>query len=234
MKIGFLARASLPLLIADAALLGLAVFFGVGLVREVTRSRPVPAPHATHPPAAAAVPPPEVPAAANDRLDAYNVIVAKHLFNPSRAESQPTPTAAATIPLPPKPALHGVILDGAASIAYLEDPTSHRVLTYRVGDAVAGGKLEQIGSDRILIQRADGPMHVLLNDPGKPKAAAGTDPAQPAQASRASTRASSVREGGRPLPQPQQQSFPPRPVRTPRGLPEPPPPGAEPAPSQED
>ena len=69
------------------------------------------------------------------------------------------------MPLPPKPILLGVVVDGPASRAYLEDPSTKRVFGYQVGDSVAGGKLEKIADDRIQISRADGVMDVLLRDP---------------------------------------------------------------------
>jgi hypothetical protein len=69
-----------------------------------------------------------------------------------------------------------VVVDGKASRAYLEDPSTKRVFGYQVGDSVAGGKLEEIADDRIQISRSDGQMEVMLRDPTKPR-----PPAAPAQ-----------------------------------------------------
>ena len=105
---------------------------------------------------------------AEEKLDQYNVIVAKHLFNPSRSEGAAIAAATAAPPAP-KPMLLGVVVDGGRSRAYLEDPASKRVLSYQVGDTVSGGRLEEISSERVLIARPEGPMEVMLRDPLKPK-----------------------------------------------------------------
>jgi len=167
---------SKKILALNVILAGLAVFLAVWLVRDLAATRPLPPPPAPRKPAGAAGP--ETPAqenAAPDRLTAYNVIVAKYLFSPSRTEGAPE-VAKPAVPLPPKPILLGVVVDGPASRAYLEDPSTKRVFGYQVGDNVAGGKLEKITDDRIQISRADGVMDVMLRDPAKPK------PPAPAQA----------------------------------------------------
>ena len=94
--------------------------------------------------------------------------MAKYLFSPSRTEGAPE-VAKPVVPLPPKPILLGVVVDGPASRAYLEDPSTKRVFGYQVGDSVAGGKLQKIADDRIQISRTDGMMDVLLRDPTKPR-----------------------------------------------------------------
>jgi hypothetical protein len=72
----------------------------------------------------------------------------------------------------PKPLLHGVVMDGPRSRAYLEDPAVKRTFGYAVGDTVGGGRLEVIHVDRVVIGRSDGLLEVLLQDPSKPKAPA--------------------------------------------------------------
>src|SRR5262245_12607929 len=141
----------------------------VWLVRDLAAQRPLPAPPAPRKPAAGTAPEETAQEnAAQDRLTAYNIIVAKYLFNPSRTEGGPE-VAKPVVPLPPKPILLGVVVDGPGSRAYLEDPATKRVFGYQVGDNVAGGKLEKITDDRIHINRADGVMDVMLRDPAKPK-----------------------------------------------------------------
>ena len=150
-----------------------------------------------------------------EKLDTYNVIVAKHLFNPARSESGAGTAAAAGAPPPVKPALHGVVVDGDASLAYLEDPTTNRVLMYRIGDSIAGGQLVNITGDRVQIRRVDGSIDVLLNDPSKPKGA--TPAARPAVATPGPpSRRTEVGETG----SPQRSEVIQRPVRTPRAPPE--------------
>jgi hypothetical protein len=94
--------------------------------------------------------------------------------------------ATVAVTLPPKPVLHGVIVDEARSIAFLEDASTRRILGYRVGDTVAGGQLERIIGDRVVIRRADGEVDVLLSDPAKHPAgtqgpAVATGPTPPAR-----------------------------------------------------
>jgi hypothetical protein len=166
-----LTRVSKQVLLVNAILAGLAVFCVVSLIRDLTHVRSLPPPPA---PRRAAAPrvgdDPAVSVIRGETLGAYNVIVAKHLFNPSRSEGGAV-AAAATAPPAQKPMLLGVVVDGGRSRAYLEDPASKRVLSYQVGDTVSGGRLEEITSERVLIVRPDGPVEVMLRDPLKPKPA---------------------------------------------------------------
>jgi hypothetical protein len=158
-------------LLLNAALAAVAVFFALSLVRDLTRSRLLPPPPAVRRAATpAATEEAAQSALAAEKLADYNVIVAKHLFNPSRTEGAPAPAAAAAPPAP-KPLLLGVIVDGPRSRAYLEDPATKRVFGYQIGDTVGGGKLDQITDDKVVIGRSDGPMEVMLRDPSKPKPA---------------------------------------------------------------
>lgn len=95
----------------------------------------------------------------------YAAISARNLFNPSRSETVIVATSTA------KPLLHGVVIDGTKSRAYLEDPPAKRVVGFSVGDEVAGGRIQKIASDRVLIARPEGVMEVLLRDPSKPREA---------------------------------------------------------------
>ena len=162
----------------NVVLAGVAVFLAIWLVRDLAATRPLPSPVARK---AASVPGTEDAApesGAQDRLTAYNVIVAKYLFSPSRTEGAPE-VAKPVVPLPPKPILLGVVVDGPASRAYLEDPSTKRVFGYQVGDSVAGGKLEKITDDKIQISRSDGVMDVMLRDPSKPRPPAPVQAAPP-------------------------------------------------------
>ena len=86
-------------------------------------------------------------------------------FSASRSETAAGPVAAAG----PKPVLHGVVLDGPKSRAYLEDPLVKRTFGYAVGDTLGGGRVESIAADRVVIGRGDGSVEVLLRDPSKPR-----------------------------------------------------------------
>jgi hypothetical protein len=110
---------------------------------------------------------------------AYTSVAARNLFSPTRTESPTTATASAAAPAV-KPHLFGIILRDGAPVAYLEDPATKRVAGYRVGDSMAGGTLQTISADSVVIVRPDGNMDVRLRDPGKPRtASAGAPGAQP-------------------------------------------------------
>jgi hypothetical protein len=156
---------STPLRILNLALGGAACLLAAGLGREAVTAYPLPPPpalHAPRPVTAAAV------AAVSTTLPpapAYGGIVAKNLFNASRTEAPVGPVVAAG----PKPLLHGVVMDGPKSRAYLEDPLLKRTFSYGIGDTVGGGRVESIAADRVMIGRGDGLVEVLLRDPSKPR-----------------------------------------------------------------
>jgi hypothetical protein len=139
--------------------------FAAGLTRELLAAHPLPSPPAPRGARPAAVPASASPASAPAPA-AYGVIAAKNLFSPSRSEAPVGPVVAAG----PKPLLHGVVMDGPRSRAYLEDPQLKRTFGYSVGDTIGGGQVESISVDRVVIGRADGLLEVLLQDPAKPKA----------------------------------------------------------------
>jgi hypothetical protein len=136
-----------------------------GLIRELLTPLPLPPPPTprTAAPAAMSVPAPTPAASAGG----YGVVASRNLFSPSRSEAPAGPVVAAG----PRPLLHGVVMDGPKSRAYLEDPTVKRTFGYAVGDAVGGGRVQSISQDRVVIARPDGLVEVLLQDPAKPKLA---------------------------------------------------------------
>jgi hypothetical protein len=158
------------LLVINVALGIVSVVLAVGIFRTLLAKRPVPPPPA---PRAVSAPAPAAAAvdveAADGGPGAYGVIAARTLFNPSRSET----TAVVAAPAAPvaKPILHGVVVDGAKSRAFLEDPAFKRVAGYSVGDAVGGGTIQKIADDRVVIVRPEGPFEVLLQDPSKPRPA---------------------------------------------------------------
>jgi len=151
------------LLVLNAVLAILCVVFAVGIVRTLLVKHPVPAPVAQR---AAAAPQPTATTEAGDPgMEAFAVIAARNLFNPGRRE-----TAAVAVSVA-KPILHGVVIHGAQSRAYLEDPTAKHVAGYSVGDTMGGGKILKIADDRVVIARPEGLIEVLLQDPSKPRPA---------------------------------------------------------------
>jgi len=171
-------RLSKRFVLLNVVLAAVAVFLGVLLVRDYMHKIPLPAPPASRRAQPASPDELAAPTAADEKLTTYNVIVAKHLFNPSRSEGGPPPAAPAPPP-PPKPTLLGVVVDGQTSRAYLEDAVTKRVLGYKIGDSISGGRLDKITDDKVVIVRPDGAVDVLLRDPSKPKPPA-LAPGQPA------------------------------------------------------
>jgi len=153
-----------PLRMLNIALAIGGCLLAAALTRELVAAHPLPSPpvpRATR--AVATAPPPS--ASAPPSTAGYGVITTKNLFSASRSETAAGPVAAAG----PKPVLHGVVLDGPKSRAYLEDPLVKRTFGYAVGDTLGGGRVESIAADRVVIGRGDGSVEVLLRDPSKPR-----------------------------------------------------------------
>jgi hypothetical protein len=103
---------------------------------------------------------------------AYGIIADRNLFNPARSDA---PAAAVASPVAavnaPKPSLYGVVLRDGTPIAYIEDPITKRVAAYRVGDTIAGGVLQTIAADRVVLTRPEGAVDLRLRDPSRPRPA---------------------------------------------------------------
>jgi hypothetical protein len=154
------------LLVINGLLLLIAGASAAFIVRQLMAPMAMPLASRPRPPAPATAPE-ETP---RNQAGAYTTVSARNLFSPTRSESPPTTSTVAAAPAV-KPNLFGVVLRDGAPIAYLEDPTTKRVAGYRVGDAVAGGTVQTIGADNVVINRPDGSMDVRLRDPGKPRPA---------------------------------------------------------------
>jgi hypothetical protein len=178
---------STPLRALNVAL----ALFGCLLVTAIGREMlttyplpPPPAPRVPRPVAAgtASTVSTTPPSAAN-----HGVIAMKNLFSASRSEAPAGPVVAAG----PKPLLHGVVMDGPKSRAYIEDALLKRTFSYGIGDTVGGGHVESIAADRVVIGRGDGLVEVLLRDPSKPR---------PGPAAAAPTPGTSAAAPGTPVP----------------------------------
>jgi len=176
-------------LLLDLLLAALVCAAGTGLVREVVEGRPLPSARALPAPDPRPVrdPAPDPEVAAPGGPAEYGLIAARNLFSASRGEA----TVMAPALAGPKPVLHGVVVDGDRSRAYLDDPVARRVVGYAVGDPVAGGRLEQIQDDRVRIRQADGVVEILLKDPSKPQVEP-PGPAAPPRTRRAASRSAPV------------------------------------------
>jgi hypothetical protein len=151
------------LLVVNVLLGIVSIALATGIVRILVVKRPLPVPAAAR---ATSTPPPAASTSADPGLSSYAVIASRNLFNPARSETLATAAAPAI-----KPILHGVVVDGAKSRAFLEDPAVKRVAGYSVGDTIGGGRIARIGDDRVVIARPEGPLEVLLQDPSKPRPA---------------------------------------------------------------
>jgi hypothetical protein len=159
----------------------LGCLFAAGLARELLtplRLPPPSSPRAAQP--ARVAPPAAAPPAV---AVSYGVVASRNLFSPSRSEG----TAGPAVAVGPKPFLHGVVVNGPKSRAFLEDPVAKRTFAYSVGDTVAGGRVQSISGDRVIIARADGVLEVLLQDPAKPNPVPTTPAGAPGSAPAAPT-----------------------------------------------
>jgi hypothetical protein len=162
------------LLVLNVALGLVSLFFAVGIVRALLVKHPLPKPTVLR---AVAPTPPVAPATASDaKAEAYAAITAQNLFNPGRNEMGSSTAATASVV---KPILHGIVIEGGKSRAFLEDPSIRRVGGYSIGDSVGGGQIQKIADDRVVIARPEGIVEVLLQDPSKPRPVA-PGPAGPA------------------------------------------------------
>jgi hypothetical protein len=129
---------------------------GVKIMSAVTRPQP-PLP-----------PPPEVPAeavsspapSASPPSGSYLEIVNRNLFSAGRGkvETQPGTKAPAAVPkavAPPKATLFGIVMDdGGEKYAFLTDDAKGqkgKAKRYREGDPFAGGTVEEIRPDRVVL-----------------------------------------------------------------------------------
>ena len=164
------------LLVVNVVLAGISLLC-VGLIVKQLVSAP--ATVASRPRSGAAAPA-APPAAEPQRLpaQAYSMIASRNLFSPTRTETPGTGLAGGPTINIVQPSLHGVVLRDGAPIAYLEDPLTKRIAGYRIGDPIAGGTVQTISADAVVIARPDGVVDVRLRDPSKPRPPAPTPTGQ--------------------------------------------------------
>jgi type II secretory pathway component PulC len=100
--------------------------------------------------------------------EVYDVIATRTLFHPNRSEPTRSEAIAPTLPPAPTLALYGVVISGDTRVAYLQDLATKRISGYKTGDKLAGGQVERIEPDRVVIMRADGPIEMMLHRPREP------------------------------------------------------------------
>jgi len=179
------------LLVVNVALAGISLLC-VGLIVKQLVTTPQTVTARSRPPGAGPAAP---PAAEPQHLpaQAYSMIASRNLFSPTRTETPGTGPGGPAINVV-KPSLHGVVLREGAPIAYLEDPLTKRIAGYRIGDPIAGGTVQTISADAVVIARPDGMVDVRLRDPSKPK------PPAPAPAGQQPARGEAPVPGQPPLP----------------------------------
>jgi len=169
------------LLAVNVLLAGVSVLCIALIVKQLAAVGPTAAPRGRPPVAPSAAP----ASAAEARLpgQAYSVIATRNLFSPTRTEMAGAGVVGSAPALIVKPSLHGVVLRDGSPIAYLEDPLTKRIAGYRIGDPIAGGTVQTISADAVVIARPDGMVDVRLRDPSKPRPAppAAGQPAVPGQ-----------------------------------------------------
>ena len=159
------------LLAVNVLLGGVSLFCVAAIVQQLFFS-PGPGP-ATRPRPAAAPAPAPAPAGAPGApgAGAYASVASRNLFSPTRSEAPTAAGGGAALALA-KPTLYGVVLRDGSPIAYLEDPATKRTAGYRIGDRIAGGTVQAINADQVVLASPAGQISVRLRDPSKPRAAA--------------------------------------------------------------
>ena len=158
---------SRPVLALNLATAGLSVFFSIR-VGHALFTPDLQSPSRIARPVAVTAPRNHDVAPNSHSREVYDVIATRTLFHPNRSE--PTRSEAIAQMLPPAPALalYGVVISGDTRLAYVEDLATRQIVGYMTGDKLAGGQVERIEPDRVVIMRADGPFEVMLHRPREP------------------------------------------------------------------
>jgi len=158
---------SRPVLALNLSMAGLSVFFSIR-VGHALFTPDLQSPSRIARPIAVTAPRNHDVAPNSHSREVYDVIATRTLFHPNRSE--PTRSEAIAQMLPPAPALalYGVVISGDTRLAYVEDLATRQIVGYMTGDKLAGGQVERIEPDRVVIMRADGPFEVMLHRPREP------------------------------------------------------------------
>lgn len=165
------------LLAVNVVLAGISLLCVGIIVKQLVSAPPTVAGRSRPPAAGSGAPPATEPQ--HLPAQAYSMIANRSLFSPTRSETPGTGPVGGPIINIVKPNLHGVVLREGAPIAYLEDPLTKRIAGYRIGDPIAGGTVQTISADAVVIARPDGVVDVRLRDPSKPRPPASAAGGQP-------------------------------------------------------
>ena len=108
----------------------------------------------------------------------YELIVTRSLFSPNRTDLAPSETTGRAELTRPTLALYGVAISDDTRVAFVQDLATKQLATYKTGDRLAGGRLERIEPDRVVIMRPDGRLEVLLHRPKESESLSLSQPAQ--------------------------------------------------------
>jgi len=158
-----------PLLALNLFLAGISIFCSIHIGHALLTHDLQSPSRIARPPAAAA--PRDHGAVRNSRSGGvYDVIATRTLFHPNRSEPRSSEAMAPILPPAPPLELYGVAISDDTRVAFVQDLVTKQILGYKTGDKLAGGQVERIEPDRVVIMRADGPIEVLLHQPKEPRA----------------------------------------------------------------
>jgi hypothetical protein len=95
------------------------------------------------------------------------------LFPEAARAAAPAPPAPAAVaprsgPRPPgAPEVQGIIVRDDVPVAYIREPVSKQVRSYRVGDRVGDAVIQKIGEREVVFVTPAGPVEVRLEGPGR-------------------------------------------------------------------
>ncbi len=158
-----------PLLALNLLLVGLSVFSSIRIVYALF-APDLQSPSRIARPLAVAAPRDHGAVRSSRSSGVYDVIATRTLFHPNRSEPRSSEAMAPTLPAAPTLALYGVAISDDTRVAFVQDLVTKQIGGYKTGDKLAGGQVERIEPDRVVIMRADGLVEVLLHRPKESQA----------------------------------------------------------------
>ena len=160
---------SAPLLALNFFMAGLSIFFFITIVHTPSAPDSRTSSRTGRAFAVTASPKRDVAAPGSPLGGAYDVIATRNLFDPNRSDAKNLAAIVETLPPAAALVLYGVVISEETRLAYLEDPATKRIVGYKIGDKLAGGQVQRIEPDRVVIMRAGGLIEVRLHDPNRPR-----------------------------------------------------------------
>jgi hypothetical protein len=170
---------SAPLLALNVFMAGLSIFFLITIVHTPSAPDSRTSSRTGRAFAVTASPTHGVAAPGSPLRGAYDVIATRNLFHPNRSDAQNLAAIVETLVPAATLALYGVVISEDTRLAYLEDPATKRIVGYKIGDKLAGGQVQRIEPDRVVIRRVGGLIEVRLHDPDRPQPVVSESPQAP-------------------------------------------------------